>query len=219
MLIHSLINHRLLFLKSKNPSKGATLFGSKAKLSASQERSSQSPQRDFDVLDIESQAFDTYLSEIDEPSTSARIVKSVIVKPPDLFPHSPKRSTSPKNRRSKLNRPAFKSKAWFKGRECQKPHASNSFRTHEPFRLTVSKKSRHVSQASCTLESTSQITARRTVGVTQKTFETRGTQTECTGPCKCSRAVQTRNKRRRIESAENKHIVKQLERMNALKYT
>lgn len=42
---------------------------------------------------------------------------------------------------------------------------------------------------------------------TTKTFETRGTQTERTGPCKCARAVKAKNQRRRLDSKKNKQLV------------
>lgn len=42
---------------------------------------------------------------------------------------------------------------------------------------------------------------------TTKTFETRGTQTERSGPCKCARAVKSKNQRRRLDSKKNKQLV------------
>lgn len=40
--------------------------------------------------------------------------------------------------------------------------------------------------------------------------ETRGTQTDRTGPCKCARSVQIKNKRRRLENKRNKKIIDSL---------
>lgn len=49
--------------------------------------------------------------------------------------------------------------------------------------------------------------------------ETRGTQTDRTGPCKCARQLQQRNQRKRSENKTNKQIVDTLERVNIIKFT
>lgn len=49
--------------------------------------------------------------------------------------------------------------------------------------------------------------------------ETRGTQTDRTGPCKCARQLQQRNQRKRSENKTNKQIVDTLERVNIIKYS
>lgn len=52
-----------------------------------------------------------------------------------------------------------------------------------------------------------------------KQTETRGTQTERTGPCKCARTLQQRNQRKRSENKINKQIVDTLERVNVIKFS
>lgn len=52
-----------------------------------------------------------------------------------------------------------------------------------------------------------------------KTFESRGTQTDRIGACKCARSVQSRNQRRRQQNKQNNQIVQILERTNILQFT
>lgn len=49
-------------------------------------------------------------------------------------------------------------------------------------------------------------------------FVARGTQTERTGPCKCARALKSRNQRKRAENKINKEIVETLERVNVIQF-
>lgn len=52
-----------------------------------------------------------------------------------------------------------------------------------------------------------------------KQTETRGTQTDRIGPCKCARQLQQRNQRKRSANKTNKQIVDTLERVNIIKFT
>lgn len=52
----------------------------------------------------------------------------------------------------------------------------------------------------------------------QKKTETRGTQTERTGACKCARALQQRNKRRRVECQQNKQVINTLKVNNIVEF-
>lgn len=51
-----------------------------------------------------------------------------------------------------------------------------------------------------------------------KQTETRGTQTDRTGTCKCARQQQQRNIRKRSENKTNKQIVDTLERVNIIRF-
>lgn len=52
-----------------------------------------------------------------------------------------------------------------------------------------------------------------------KTFDSKGTQTERTGACKCARAVQNRNKQKRMRNKLNNQIVQVLERTDIIRVT
>lgn len=134
---------------------------------------------------------DLYLSEIDGPKIQK--IKSVIVKPnPIKIPC--KKGFIGKRQNHRIELKTAKKK---------------------PNNITIAGTKAHVHPHQ-TAQST-QIVATK-IAHTAKSFESRGTQTERSGPCKCARAVQKRNKQRRATNTTNKQIVDSLERLNVVKF-
>lgn len=134
-----------------------------------------------------------YLSEIDEQPVNHPKLNSVIVKPPqaDL------RLTSLNRKRIRLS------------------HRGN---VGEGARGRIadfsSTNQNHVSDTKvCVVNRTVSLSA------PPKQTETRGTQTDRIGPCKCARQLQQQNQRNRAANKTNKQIVDTLERANLIKFT
>lgn len=161
--------------------KNTVTFGSKAKLL---------PPSDPDVLDLGDNDTDIYLSEIDGPETSKKI-SSVIVKPTKIasyhsVPPNPFERVREKNRSNNNNRAKKSRRETFQRARGPSVISQNSHRA-----VTAPTDSRHV-----VLRNPS-----------HKATETRGTQTERTGACKCARATQTKNQRRRLDNKKNKLLI------------
>lgn len=78
---------------------------------------------------------------------------------------------------------------------------------------------RHTDTVASTRPPIDNLTSQTVVG-TVNTIETRSihTQTERTGPCKCARSAQNRNRRKRLDNKTNKQIVETLERIDIIKF-
>lgn len=134
-----------------------------------------------------------YLSDIDEPIEKSNSVqpklKSVIVKPKD----------AESNQHRKRNHSSSDS---HRSSVEKKSHGRAAEHSHTSTRVGV--------QPHALSDTTSKATIQT---------ETRGTQTDRTGPCKCARQLQQRNKRKRSDNKTNKQIVDTLERVNIIKFT
>lgn len=156
---------------------------------------------------------------------------------PDLFPHPPKRVQSLANDLNPRVRQNNGTAIALRGRTSDSPHdkilwRSSQARGHTSDSPAVQQyKSQHRraqsherqpikrSHNGDTSPPHSQNTRRsRTEPLIAQQFESRGTQTERTGPCKCARAVQERNKKRRQQNKQNTQIVQVLERTNILRF-
>lgn len=170
-----------------------------------------------DVLDLSADDTDLYLSEIDE--RPAKRVSSVVVKSSnfstDSIVHTPKQDLPQEKRRSKpINRKHNERPRDFSVKA--KPRVSN--RTRGSNRIlgnTTNKRFRSPSRSPVTNRlvfppTNLQVCLANNTTTTTRTFETRGTQTERIGPCKCARSVQSRNQRRRLQNKKNKQIINSL---------
>lgn len=163
--------------------------GSKAKLPATKE----------DILELVAEDSDYYLSEIDE---SPKRLCSAVVKPDNLNQIT---STAVKKgehqQRKKLHdktvqrtRGLVNPRKRTHTQHNSKPYSSSDFTSAKPHGFAI--------QATTTAQ--------------QRTFETRGTQTERTGICKCARAVQEKNRRRRLDHKKNKQLIAALAKHHSL---
>lgn len=151
-----------------------------------------------DVLDIAEPDLCCYLSEVDGPHetrTEKVKINSAIVKPN----HSQVKQ-GPDERKRKHSSHNF-SNRWIDNKLARGRQIGSNNTNH---RYASDPRPRSVNNT------TSQII---------KHTETRGTQTDRVGPCKCARQLQQRNKRKRSENQINKQIVDTLERIDVIKYT
>lgn len=157
-------------------------FGSKAKL----------PPADLDILDIGGNDPELYLSEIDEPPDRKKTLNSVIIKPNYQTSGKPDNLKSFDPDRKQLH---CIQKTSFKPRKANfhRARGFNPKQIHEAITPTI--EYRH--------------TGNKVIPYKANT-ETRGTQTDRTGPCKCARAVSAKNKRRRLDNKKNKSLVEAL---------
>lgn len=165
-------------------------FGSKAKLDSE------------DILDIGDYDSSLYLSDIDGPKQNCGerqpTIRSVIVKPDQIERISVNHSHQKKKRRIE-NIPLYDSRGSSGGK---KAHGRVAAHSHTNTRIFIEP---HVPN-----DTTSNVHVQT---------ETRGTQTDRTGPCKCARQLKRRNQQKRSENKTNKQIVDTLERVNIIKFT
>lgn len=138
-----------------------------------------------DVLDLGLDS-SVYLSQLDGPrETQTKYAKlnSVVVKP---------------------NNTNSRSKSSIRKRENSSHRVDFDKRTHRRIADFNSTNRCHAAQFKVRVDTTSQIAP-------AKQTETRGTQTDRTGPCKCARVQQQRNQRKRADNQLNKQIVDTLD--------
>lgn len=211
----------------------ASTFGSKAKFAKEKTpENSQSIAKDQDILDIGSLDADVYLSDFDGPIKSSRVksvLKSVIVRPADLIQNPPVRiadsvehrlnhrisgKSSRKiilsHKKNQIRKPRFASHSpQLKKSHSETPlsEASTSYERRE----TVVHSHRHNFSSSAVRTSfETHVPTPLVQHSTAIRFESRSTQTDKTGPCKCSRDIAKRNKKRRKISKQNQELVCEL---------
>lgn len=147
------------------------------------------PASEADILELATNESDYYLSEVDE---SPKRLCSAIVRAP---------------KPAKINSvPVTK---------AERQHQKHRLDTIEPRGFSHSQKRAHTRverHRGATLKPrvfTAELNSTATQS-NQKTFETRGTQTERVGPCKCARAIQAKNQRRRLDNKKNKQLIEAL---------
>lgn len=147
------------------------------------------PQNDQDVLEIGDDP-DLYLSDIDDPPDKGKRLNSIIVKPIKRIGNQFKRAASFERTREKTR--------------------SNNNNRSKNSRFEAVQQARGRNVVPQNQNSHNNKTSELRHAVVKKTFETRGTQTERTGPCKCSRATQAKNQRRRLDNKKNKRLIEAL---------
>lgn len=187
-------------------------FGSKAKLSgagSTDNRESRLVAGEIDVLKIDS---DTYLSDIDDSPNTKRTKskqKSVETKPTakqnsHLDLHASYYSGTFHTQRGNFHTPRGARQNRFRSRPLH---------SHSGVHRSFASRSPPPPPPATTIQPDLRVSIQckqiDSLLATPKQFETRGTQTERTGPCKCARAVQQRNKRRRIENQQNKELIRE----------
>lgn len=166
-----------------------------------------------DVLELRAPDSDTYISEIDDLDRHHKSkLKSVIVNPVDLFPNPPVRIKSPKHRQFRriqhVNKRKNKPKQRAKFNQAVNATTSSVERNRATLPHTQSAPSH--SNAALVYPNLTVRFRNNNAPVLNKSFETRGTQTERTGDCRCGRALKERNKKKRSEQKRNKKIVRTL---------
>lgn len=178
----------------------ASHFGSKAKLPGADcsntcgSRSIVGEEEDVLKIDL-----DTYLSEADDlpdPKRAKPTLKSIVIKP-----ITNQVSVKANSLRGKFHSPRVAKNRRSHQREHSPSIVHRSRNIQSPTETTTTSPNLVVSITNDTFNASS---------VPVKQFETRGTQTERTGACKCSRAVQQRNQRRRLEHQQNKELLRQI---------
>lgn len=152
-----------------------------------------------DILDIGDPNSDIYLSDIDGPfknQAEKPKLNSVIVKP---FNTKTKSTSLYRKRKHTLDKPHGSSVDDYSRVRIAGPNSTNQNSVSDIKVCIVN-------------NTTSQL-------ATTKQTETRGTQTDRIGPCKCARQQQQRNQRKRSENKTNKQIVDTLERVNIIKFS
>lgn len=153
-------------------------------------------------------------SEFSYIHSSNKKLHSAIVKS-ETFVETKSHGTVPKIRQNKLHRIQNRNhRLHSRPRGVNCVHTFNrarGFLENSPFRTGLSSNNQHVVSNSSEVNSEPQNFRVCVPTKTPVKTESRGTQTDRTGQCKCARAVQTRNKIRRQENKKNKQIVKSLD--------
>lgn len=176
-----------------------TLNGSKAKFA-------EEVSRIDDILEVSVDKSDTFLAEIESPKRQPKL-RSVIVCPVEVPVEKKPRGLASHNlqanqqqRDSKVNK---------------RVHTADS--PHRPRGAAAVKRARTVDSIDSKVVWSNRPRAVHRSN-SPKSFETRATQTDRVGPCKCARQLQLRNEKRRQRDKQSNQIVQILERSNVLRF-